>query len=82
MRGALEFGLLECVTFFLATLNFRACAKNRMFLTLVTDMLIAASGFVLVRMVATATRPAQMAGYVVGAGCGSLSGMWITRRWG
>lgn len=73
------FMLVEFVAFFLATLNFRYCANGKLLPTLGTDVLLAANGFVVVKLVSEATSPLEMLGYVIGAGLGSLVGMRLTR---
>lgn len=81
MKRALLIGAMECLTFFLATVNIRACSKGQLRLTLVTDALIAALGFLLIKFVAEAQSAFEMAAYVTGAVSGSLVGMRLTRGW-
>lgn len=74
------FMLMEFVAFFIATLNFRFCAKGHIARTVSTDMLMAFNGFFVIRLVADATSPWEIAGYVLGAGLGSVCAMYLTRR--
>lgn len=70
---------VEFVAFFLATLNFRYCAKGHIAKTLVTDLLISANGFLIIKLVTDATSAWEMAGYIVGAGLGSYVAMRMTK---
>lgn len=71
---------VEFFAFFIATLNFRFCAKGWVKATLATDLILAANFFIVIRLVAdTATTPVDMVGYVIGAGLGSLAAMRLTR---
>jgi hypothetical protein len=74
-------GALELVAFFLATINFRACAKGFVKATVLTDVLISANGFLLTKMIVEAKTPGEMGSYVLGAALGSIIGMRITRSW-
>lgn len=76
----LPFIVVEYIAFLLATLNFRYCAKGYILATLLTDLLISANGFVCIKLVSSATNLFEAAGYVLGAGAGSLSAMLWTRH--
>jgi uncharacterized membrane protein YfcA len=76
----LLFCLVEFIAFLLATLNFRYCAKGHVGKTIFTDVLIAANGFFVIKLVSEATSLYEMAGYVLGAALGSLLGMKLTKE--
>jgi predicted alpha/beta-fold hydrolase len=78
---ALAIGALEFLAFLIVTINFRACAKGKIGLTVGTDVLISANGFLLTKMIVQASTPAEMIAYVVGASLGSTLGMLLTKRW-
>lgn len=80
MPSPVIYAVAEFAAFFLATINFRYCAKGHIGRTLITDVLAAANGFIVIRLVAEATSPFEMAGYVVGATLGSLVGMLVTKN--
>lgn len=71
----------EALVFLLATINFRACTKGMLRLTVVSDMLIAALGFSMVRWIAEAGTVFEQVIYVAGAGVGSMIGMHLTKQW-
>lgn len=71
--------LVETFAFFIATLNFRFCAKGHVKATVLTDMLIAANGFIAIKLVAEATTAFEMFAYVIGAAVGSLAAMRLTK---
>lgn len=74
------FWVVEFFAFLLATLNFRYCAKGHIGKTFLTDILIAANGFLVVKLVVDARTPWEVLGYIAGAGCGSLLAMTLTKR--
>lgn len=76
-----EIGLLEFLSFLIVTINFRACAKGYIKITVGTDILLATFGFTLTQKIANATTWEEQACYVLGAACGSVLGMRITRSW-
>ena len=71
--------LVELVVFFVATLNYRFCAKGHITRTVFTDCLLAALGFVVIKLVSEAHTWQEMACYVFGAGLGSLAAMRLTK---
>lgn len=81
MRSAFVLALLEAASFLIVTINLRALAKGRVWLTVSTDALISGIGFFVVKQVAGATTYLEMVGYVIGACSGSAAGMYITRAW-
>lgn len=74
-------GVLEFLSFLIVTVNFRACAKGKIALTVGTDVLIATIGFEITQRIAEATTLEERLAYIVGASLGSVSGMRLTRRW-
>lgn len=71
--------LAEFVVYPIATLNYRFCAKGWVPATFYTVSL-ACLNFIIIRLVASdATTMFDMAGYVLGAGLGSLAGMRLTK---
>jgi hypothetical protein len=80
MRELQIFGL-ELIAFLLLTVNFRAIAKGFVKTAVGTDVLIAAVGFTLTKMIADAEGLSEQVAYVLGAAGGSVLGMRLTRRW-
>jgi hypothetical protein len=80
VTSALVLCAVECLMFFVVTLNYRFCAKGHVTATILTDIAIAAIGFTLIRLVAEAATVLEMTGYVVGAALGSFAGMTLTQR--
>ena len=74
-------GGLECLMFFVVTINFRACAKGKILVTVGTDVLIAGLGFQLTQMIAAANSWTERGAYIVGACLGSTLGMLLTKKW-
>ncbi len=75
----LLFFAVEAFAFFIATLNYRYCAKGYVGKTIATDMMIAANGFFVIRLVSEAESAWEMLGYVLGAAVGSYAAMWWTK---
>ena len=75
--------LVEFAAFFIATLNFRYCAKGHIRATFITDVLLAANGFVVIKLVSEATTLLEMGSYVLGAGVERMIGgnwlAWLAR---
>lgn len=80
MRYLLLFGA-EALLFFVCTINFRACAKGHMKMTIGTDGLIAGINFTLIKWIADANTPVAQIVYIAGACVGSYIGMFYTRHW-
>jgi hypothetical protein len=81
MAHRLALAAMEFFTFFVATVNFRACAKGWWRAALLTDVLISVNGFFLTRAVVEAGGAADVLAYAAGAALGSFAGMRLTRRW-
>lgn len=75
---ALLIGSLEFLAFLIVTVNFRACAKGKVALTVGTDVLIATIGFEITQRIAEATTLEERLAYIVGASLGSIAGMRLT----
>ena len=75
----LFFGLMF-INYCLNAINFRMIAKGHYVGVGVTDAAIALFGFTLIQHVATANTLYAQAGYVTGGVCGSLVGLWLTKR--
>lgn len=71
----------EAASFFLATLNIRACSKNMLGFTLVTDAGIAGFNFFLVKRISETGGWPEGTAYALGAVVGSAVGMVITKGW-
>ena len=80
MRYVAIFGA-EAVLFLLLTLNYRACAKGWVKMTVSTDAIIAALNFSLIKWIAETGNLGEHGAYIAGAVVGSASGMWITKHW-
>jgi hypothetical protein len=79
--GHVVIGGLEFLSFLIATIGIRACAKGKILLVMGTDILFATIGFQLTQMIANADTLQERVAYVVGACLGSACGMLLTRRW-
>lgn len=79
MVDLLQFAAVEFLSFFLANLSIRYCAKGRIAPTVIIDVIISLNGFWLIKLVAEPTGIAEMAAFLVGGALGSLAGMLVTR---
>ena len=75
----LFFGLMF-VNYGLVCINMRMIARGSYLGTAWTDAAIAGLGFTLIRSVASADALGAQLGYVSGGVCGSLLGLWLTRK--
>lgn len=72
---ALQYGL-----FLLLAVNFRALAQARYGWTILTDTLISAAQFWIIRKVGSAESLVAWYGFVCGGGMGSATGIWFTLK--
>jgi hypothetical protein len=81
MREFMLYFAAQASIYSLATLNYRACAQGRLARTLITDAMLAALGFLVIRHIATdATTWPAFAGYVSGGLAGTTIAMLWDRR--
>jgi len=66
----------------LNTVSFRMIARGSYIGTATADALIAAFGFWMIQEVSHAQTWLAFGGYVSGGVCGSLAGLWLTRKKG
>lgn len=74
--------LLMAVNYGLNTVSFRMVARGSYLGVGLADAAIAAFGFLMIAEVAHSQTWLAFAGYVGGGVCGSLLGLWLTRRSG
>ena len=75
----LFFGLMF-LNYGLVCINTRMIARGSYVGTAWSDAAIAMLGFTLIRQVADTNALVAQAGYVCGGVCGSLLGLWLTRK--
>jgi hypothetical protein len=77
-----EFTILfavQCLSYFLITMNQRAIAQGLYFWTGMTDLFFAGVNFAVIKKIATSAPGwAPWAGYTFGGVAGSLLGIWLT----
>ena len=82
MTRALWLGVLVWLQFSILTINFRALAASRYVEAVLTDALLCGLTFSLFKLIQTSDANApDVIGYMVGGMLGSVTGIWITRRW-
>jgi hypothetical protein len=75
------FFALQFMLYFLMTLNFRAIAQARYFWAILTDMLISAAQFWIIRKVgASAESAIAWSGFVCGGAVGSGLGIYFSKK--
>lgn len=80
MRTFGLFFLLQFLLYLLITLNFRAIAQARYGWTILTDMLISAAQFWIIRTVgASAESVIAWSGFVCGGAAGSALGIYLSK---
>ena len=77
--SSLTLFLVEFTLYFVAVLGYRFCAKGHIARTVFTDCLLAALGFIAIKLVSEAHTALEMSSYVTGAGLGSLAAMRLTK---
>jgi hypothetical protein len=81
MRTFILFFALQFTLYLLVTVNFRAIAQARYGWTILTDTLISAAQFWIIRKVGTsADNSIAWFGFVVGGAAGSTVGIWLSKR--
>jgi hypothetical protein len=71
------FFFIQFFLYFLLTCNFRAVAKGHYILTVITDIIISAVQFFLIKRIAESGTMFAFAGMVSGGGLGSVTGIYI-----
>jgi hypothetical protein len=71
----------EAVLFLVLTVNYRACAKGWVEMTISTDAIIAGLNFSLIKWIAETGSLGEHGAYIAGAMVGSTIGMWATKHW-
>lgn len=80
MRTFATFFALMFLNYGLNAINFRMVARCSYRGTALTDAAIAVLGFTLIRQVAETSALTAQVGYVCGGVCGSMLGLWLTRK--
>jgi hypothetical protein len=80
MKTFLLFFALMFVNYGLACINFRMVARGSYLGTAWSDAAIAILGFTLIRQVAETNALIAQVGYVCGGVCGSMLGLYLTRK--
>lgn len=80
MRTFALFFALMFLNYGLNAINFRMVARCSYKGTALSDAAIAILGFSLIRHVAETNALVAQAGYVCGGVCGSMLGLWLTRK--
>lgn len=71
---------VQCVQYFMLTINFRAIAQGRYIWMASTDLLIAGFGFFVIKKVAESNSNAAWVGYTLGGMVGSIIALWVTKK--
>ena len=71
----------EAVLFLVLTINYRACAKGWVKMTVGTDAMIAGLNFSLIKWIAETGSLPEHGAYIAGAMVGSSIGMRLTQHW-
>jgi hypothetical protein len=80
MKVAALLFVLMFLNYGLNAISFRMIARGSYVGTAVADAFIAAFGFSMIQEVAHAQTVMAFGGYVAGGVCGSLAGLWLTRK--
>ena len=81
MTNALLIGALDFVYCVVFAANMRAIAKGSYAGTFVTDLVLGAFAFTIVKLIARATTLSEMVAYCVGGALGACLGIYVTKRW-
>jgi predicted alpha/beta hydrolase len=77
-RPVLELALMQFLSYFIVTFNYRAVAEVSYMGTFVTDVLIAALAFSSIKRVAEATTWHERVGYIVGGSIGAQIALFLS----
>ena len=80
MRTFSLFFALMFINYGLNAINFRMLARGSYWGVAWTDASIALFGFTIIRSIAETDAFIAQAGYVMGGVCGSMLGLWLTRK--
>lgn len=80
MKTAALLFVLMALNYGLNAISFRMIARGSYVGTGVTDAFIAAFGFWMIGEISHAQTATAFVGYVSGGVCGSLLGLWLTRK--
>jgi hypothetical protein len=80
MKVAALLFVLMFLNYGLNAISFRMIARGSYLGTGLADAAIAAFGFWMISEVAHAQTASAFSGYVLGGVCGSLAGLWLTRK--
>lgn len=79
-------GVVQFISYFNLTVNFRAIDEGRMLVAMGTDALAVIISIFVVQRLANPEKLArfgwQEAGMVIGGSLAACAGMWLTRSWG
>jgi hypothetical protein len=71
---------VQCLQYFLITVNYRAVSQGLYGWTFVSDMAVAFNGFLLIKRISDDKGRAGLAGYTLGGAVGSVMAIFITKR--
>ena len=80
MKQFCLFFVVQCLQYFLITVNYRAVSQGRYGWTFISDMAVAFNGFLLIKRIADDKTKWGLAGYTLGGAVGSVAAIWITKR--
>jgi hypothetical protein len=71
---------VQCLQYFLITVNYRAVSQGLYGWTFISDMAVAFNGFLLIKRIADDKSRAGLVGYTLGGAVGSVAAIWITKH--
>lgn len=74
-------GIMQMVSYLLATLNIRSAAKGKVGPTVLTDVAMGGMGFFLIKFVVEAKTVTEFVCYCLGGAIGSAVAIKLTKRW-
>lgn len=82
MRNFTLSALIQFVSYFVLTLNFRAIAHAHIWEAMVTDALAAALSYFIIKRVSRVDGPGVLLGMMLGGSVAAAFAIWLTRAWG
>jgi hypothetical protein len=79
MREFLTMFGVQCLSYFLVTVNYRAIAQANYPWTAISDLTYAGAQFILIKKVAESKSKTAWLGYTLGGVVGSFGAIWLTK---